>query len=106
MKGFAEVIISGECGHWCQGLGASLGFRALAPRGETFMAEKWLVQAQQWHGLPLGASEALRKEPMSHKCLEDHAEARVCFHLPAGEFGFFFSSHKQGELLETSEHMI
>lgn len=36
-----------ECGHWCQGLGASLGFGTLAPRGENFKEEKWLVEAQQ-----------------------------------------------------------
>lgn len=60
MEGFGEVIISGECGHWSQDLGASLGFGALATRGETFKAEELTVQAQQQRReLPLGAADAL-----------------------------------------------
>lgn len=40
MKGFREAIISGECEHWSQDLGASLGFGALAPRGKNIKAER------------------------------------------------------------------
>lgn len=45
--GAGEASTSGACGHWCQGLGAPLGFGALAPRGENVKTEKRLVEAQQ-----------------------------------------------------------
>jgi hypothetical protein len=68
MKRFGEAIISGEYGLWSQDLEASLGFGALAPRGESFKAEKWLVQAQQQrHGLPLGTSETLYGRSQCHQ---------------------------------------
>lgn len=66
MKRFGEAIISGECGLWSQDLGASLGFGALPPRGESFKAA-----TKSWAALRSFQSP-LWKEPLPPKCREAH----------------------------------
>lgn len=102
-RGLGRWSFLEKCGHWCQDLGPSLGFGALAPRGENFEEEKRLAQVQQQrHVLPLGSFWS-----QCHGGAETlTADAGVCLRLSAEESGFFFSSCKQGELADLSEHVV